>query len=81
MTPSEFEILAVMIAHPGRVYSRTTLLEALQGMHYEGVERTIDVHIRNLRSKIERDPRNPECIETVFGVGYRFSPDEDDDSP
>jgi DNA-binding response OmpR family regulator len=57
---------------PGRVYSRADLLQELQGTSFEGVERTIDVHIRNLRTKIESDPANPTYIETVFGVGYRF---------
>src|SRR5918998_3312802 len=73
LTPSEFDLLATLIAVPGRVYTRLELLERLQGTAYEGYERTIDVHIRNLRTKIERDPRNPRYIETVFGVGYRFA--------
>jgi len=72
LTPSEFEILATLMASPGRVFSRLQLLEQLQGGAFEGAERTIDVHIRNLRSKIERDARRPDYIETVFGVGYRF---------
>src|SRR5258706_16238271 len=75
LTPSEFELLATLMRTPGRVFSRTDLLEELQGHDYEGVERTIDVHIRNLRAKIEPDPANPIYIQTVFGVGYRFSPD------
>jgi len=57
---------------PRRVFSRSDLLLKLQGSTFEGVERTIDVHIRNLRTKIEADPATPLCIETVFGVGYRF---------
>jgi DNA-binding response OmpR family regulator len=57
---------------PGRVFSRMQLLESLQGVAYEGYERTIDAHIKNLRAKIEDDPRHPRYIETVFGVGYRF---------
>jgi DNA-binding response OmpR family regulator len=57
---------------PGRVFPRSELLLKLQGSTFEGVERTIDVHIRNLRTKIEKDPSTPEYIETVFGVGYRF---------
>jgi len=73
LTPTEFELLAVLIATPGRVYSRTHLLEALHDFALEGVERTIDVHVRNLRAKIEPDPRHPRYIETVFGVGYRFA--------
>jgi DNA-binding response OmpR family regulator len=72
LTPSEFDLLAVLMAAPGRVFSRAELLERLQGTAFEGVERTIDVHVRNLRTKIEADPSNPTRIETVFGIGYRF---------
>ncbi len=72
LTPTEFNLLAVMMAEPGKVFSRLQLLEATQGVAYEGYERTIDAHIKNLRSKIEADSRNPQYIETVFGVGYRF---------
>jgi DNA-binding response OmpR family regulator len=71
LTPSEFALLALFMAAPGRVFSRELLLEKLQGNTYEGVERTIDVHIRNLRKKIEADPTKPVYIETVFGAGYR----------
>ncbi len=74
LTPSEFDLLGVLMSAPGRVFSRLDLLESLQGTAFEGVERTIDVHIRNLRTKIETDPSNPQRIETVFGVGYRFQP-------
>jgi len=73
LTPTEFNLLATLAAHPGRVFSRLQLLEAGQGTAYEGYERTIDAHIKNLRSKIEPDPREPRYIETVFGVGYRFA--------
>ncbi|MCB9148671.1 MAG: response regulator transcription factor [Caldilineaceae bacterium] len=73
LTPSEFEMLAVFMASPGRVFSRMDLLEQLQGDAYEGYERTIDVHIRNLRAKIEPNTRDPRYIETVYGVGYRFT--------
>ena len=73
LTPSEFDLLAALMESPGRVYSRSDLLMKLQGTTFEGVERTIDVHVRNLRTKIEPDPSNPRYIETVFGVGYRFS--------
>ena len=73
LTPSEFELLATLIGAPGRVFTRLELLERLQGTAYEGYERTIDVHIRNLRTKIEKDPANPVYIETVYGVGYRFA--------
>jgi DNA-binding response OmpR family regulator len=72
LTPSEFELLAVLMSSPGRVFSRSVLLDQVQGTSFEGVERTIDVHIRNLRTKIELDPSKPIYIETVFGVGYRF---------
>lgn len=73
LTPTEFKLLEVMASQPGRVFSRLQLLEATQDDVYEGYERTIDAHIKNLRAKIEPDPRNPIFIETVFGVGYRFS--------
>lgn len=73
LTPSEFDLLATLMAAAGRVFSRLDLLERLQGTAFEGYERTIDVHIRNLRAKIEPDPRNPRYVETVFGVGYRFT--------
>lgn len=73
LTPSEFDILATLMAAPGRVFSRLELLERIQGTAYEGYERTIDVHIRNLRTKIEVDPSRPAYIETVYGSGYRFA--------
>jgi DNA-binding response OmpR family regulator len=73
LTPSEFDLLATMMQSPGRVFSRLELLERLQGSACDGYERTIDVHIRNLRSKIEPDSRKPRYVETVFGVGYRFA--------
>jgi two-component system alkaline phosphatase synthesis response regulator PhoP len=72
LTPTEFNLLAVLAAQPGRAYSRLQLLEAAQGMAYEGYERTIDAHIKNLRAKLELDPKKPQYIETVFGIGYRF---------
>jgi DNA-binding response OmpR family regulator len=73
LTPSEFDLLATLMATPGRVFSRLELLDRLQGSAYEGYERTIDVHIRNLRAKIEADPSSPHYIETVYGAGYRFT--------
>lgn len=73
LTPSEFDLLAALMSWPGRVYSRLELLERVQGTLYEGYERTIDVHVKNLRGKIEPDPRHPTHIETVYGIGYRFS--------
>ncbi|MGC8839758.1 MAG: winged helix-turn-helix domain-containing protein [Anaerolineae bacterium] len=72
LTPSEFAILQAMASHPGRVFSRLELLERVQGDAYEGYERTIDAHIKNLRRKLGDDPRNPRWIVTVFGVGYRL---------
>ncbi len=72
LTPSEFELLAMLMSAPGHVFTRAALLEKLQGIAFESIERTVDVHIRNLRAKIEPDPRNPRYIETVFGIGYRF---------
>jgi len=73
LTPTEFDLLAVLMSAPGRVFSRAELLTELQGIAFEGIERTVDVHIRNLRTKIEADPSKPRFIETVFGVGYRFA--------
>ena len=77
LTPSEFALLEMLLEAPGRVFPREQLLARLQGNDYEGVERTVDVHIRNLRKKIERDPARPRYVRTVFGIGYRAStPDE-----
>ena len=73
LTPTEFNLLAAMAAQPGRAFTRLQLLEVSQGAAYEGYERTVDAHIKNLRSKLEHDPKNPRYIETVFGVGYRFT--------
>lgn len=75
LTPTEFDLLATLMAEPGRVFTRSALLQAVQGIAFEGLERSINVHIRNLRTKIEPDPGNPHYIETVFGVGYRFGTD------
>jgi DNA-binding response OmpR family regulator len=76
LTPSEFALLSTLMASPGRTFSRLELLEQLQDSACEGYERTIDVHIRRLRTKIEPDPRNPRYVETVFGFGYRFAAEE-----
>ncbi len=73
LTPSEFDLLAALMSTPGRVYSRLDLLDVIQGVRYEGYERTIDTHIKNLRAKIEADPRKPRYIETMYGVGYRLN--------
>lgn len=71
LTRSEFEVLAMMAAHPGRVYSRLQLLEATSGDAYEGYERTVDAHIKNIRRKLRDDPKAPRFIRTVIGVGYK----------
>ena len=73
LTPSEFDLLAALMTTPGRVFSRLDLLDVIQGVRYEGYERTIDTHVKNLRAKLEIDPRKPRHIETVYGVGYRLS--------
>lgn len=73
LTPSEFDLLATLMSKPGQVFSRLELLNNIQGSAFEGYERNIDVHIRNLRAKIEQNPSNPSYIETVYGVGYRFT--------
>jgi DNA-binding response OmpR family regulator len=72
LTPSEFDLLATLMAAPGRAFSRIELLQRLQGVAVEGAEKTVNVHVHNLRNKIEEDPANPRYIETVFGIGYRF---------
>jgi len=72
LTPIEFDLLAVLMRSPGRVFSRTELVDQLTDTGFAGLETTLNVHIRNLRMKIEADPGNPTYIETVFGVGYRF---------
>ena len=73
LTPTEFNLLTTLAGAPGRVFSRLQLLEETQeGSAFEGYERTIDAHIKNLRSKIEPDPKSPQYILTVFGVGYKF---------
>jgi two-component system alkaline phosphatase synthesis response regulator PhoP len=77
LTTTEFDLLLVLARNPGRVYSRMELLDRVQGVAYEGYERTVDVHIKNLRKKIEPDPRHPRYILTVYGAGYRFAEDPD----
>ncbi len=75
LTRTEFTIIMLMAQHPGKVYSRLQLLEVAQGVAYEGYERTIDAHIKNLRSKLNDKADEPRYIETVFGRGYRFKED------
>ena len=73
LTPTEFGLLEAMARQPGRVFTRLQLLEAAQGQAYEGYERAVDSHIKNLRQKIEADPRRPAYVQTVFGIGYKLS--------
>jgi len=73
LTPTEFEILASLMAAPGRVFTRMELLERAQGIGYEGYERTIDAHIKNLRAKIGPEAHGSQRIQTVYGVGYRLA--------
>ena len=72
LTPTEYDLLYHLVRHPNQVCSRSQLLEAADLGVFDGVERTVDVHIHNLRKKIESDPSNPKFILTVFGIGYRF---------
>jgi DNA-binding response OmpR family regulator len=72
LTPTEFELLVEMARHPGRVFSRMQLLNALHGVAFESYERAIDAHIKNIRRKIEPNPGEPRYILTVYGVGYKF---------
>ena len=72
LTKVEFKLLGVLARNPGRVFSRAELIEKALGYDFEGLDRTIDVHILNLRRKIEPDPADPKYIKTVYGVGYKF---------
>lgn len=72
LTPTEFEILHLMMEHPGYAFTRDELIERGLGYSYSGLGRTLDSHIKNLRRKIEPDPKNPRYIQTVYGVGYRL---------
>lgn len=72
LTPSEYRLLVAMAQYPQRVYSRFELINRIQGYDFEGYERTIDVHVKNLRKKIEVDPHMPRYIETAHGIGYRL---------
>jgi DNA-binding response OmpR family regulator len=75
LTTTEFRLLATLAASPGRIFTRSQLLDALRGIAFESYERAIDSHIKNLRRKIEPDPREPRYVLTVYGVGYRFADD------
>ncbi len=73
LTPNEYRLLVTLARYPGRVYSRFELINHVQGYDFEGYERTIDAHVKNLRKKVELDPKHPRYVETVFGVGYRLA--------
>ncbi len=77
LTPTEFDILVALANQPKRVLSRMQIMEQAMGESFEGYERTIDAHIKNLRNKLEPDPKKPSYIHTVFGVGYKFEVRED----
>ncbi len=77
LTPIEFDLLATLMRSPGRVYTRAELVEILADSGFAGIDTTLNVHVRNLRLKIEPDPKNPCYIETIFGVGYRFRKQQD----
>ena len=77
LTPTEFKLLATLAARPGRIFTRSQLLDALRGIAFESYERAIDTHVKNLRRKLEPDPRQPRYVLTVYGVGYRFADDRD----
>jgi DNA-binding response OmpR family regulator len=73
LTRAEYRLLTTLARYPGRVYTRAELVHHVQGYDYEGYERTMDAHVKNLRKKIEPDPRHPRYVETVFGTGYRLA--------
>jgi DNA-binding response OmpR family regulator len=73
LTPTEFQLLAALARQPGRIFTRAQLLDAVHGLELESYERAIDAHIKNIRRKIEPDPREPRYVLTVYGVGYKFA--------
>jgi DNA-binding response OmpR family regulator len=73
LTPTEFELLVTLARHPGRIFTRAQLLDAVHGVAFESYERAIDAHIKNIRRKIERSPRQPVYILSIYGVGYKFT--------
>ena len=73
LTPTEFELLTALAGQPGRIFTRAQLLDAVRGVAFESYERAIDAHIKNIRRKLEPDPREPRYILTVYGVGYKFT--------
>ncbi len=75
LTPTEFQLLAALVAQPGRIFTRAQLLDAVHGVAFDSYERAIDAHIKNIRRKIESNPRQPRYIFSVYGVGYKFAED------
>ena len=75
LTPTEYRIFELLATHPGQVFTRFQLVEQIQGVAFEGYERTIDAHVKNLRRKIDDNPKDPRIIQTVYGVGYKFAGD------
>jgi two-component system alkaline phosphatase synthesis response regulator PhoP len=73
LTPTEFELLALLARYPGRIFTRLQLLDAIHGVAFESFDRAIDAHVKNIRRKIEKDPRQPGYLLTVYGVGYKFT--------
>ncbi|TMJ10792.1 MAG: response regulator transcription factor, partial [Bacillati bacterium ANGP1] len=80
LTPTEFRLLEILAGHPNQVFTRMQLIDRVQGHAFEGYERTVDAHIKNLRGKVEPDPKNPRHILTVYGVGYKFQTAENHDA-
>jgi two-component system OmpR family response regulator len=78
LTPTEFKLLFVLVSHPERVMTRDVLVNQALGYQFEGYERSVDAHIKNIRQKIEDDPKNPSFILTIYGVGYKFIGKRDD---
>jgi len=78
LTPTEWGILVALATVPGRVYSRAELINRVRGYEFEGYERTVDSHVKNLRRKVEQDPGNPRIVQTVLGGGYRLGLTRDD---
>ena len=76
LTPTEFQLLATLARDPGRVFTRSQLLDAVHGIAFESYERAIDAHVKNIRRKLEPDPAHPRYLLTVYGVGYRFTEQE-----
>lgn len=77
LTPVEFRLLGILVKEAGRVFSRTQLIDKVYGYDFEGFDRTVDAHIRNLRKKIELDPDHPKYVKTVYGAGYVFAGEEE----